>query len=148
MSEVAPNRNLEVDYDTVCKIIKSDGKCAIKVNNDCKNVVMIDVRPADEIEANGGMIPCARNLPCNHTAMVGPIYFIVNEIESALTNLDERQFESKYGYKKPNKANDCLLFYCKLGGRARKALDLCQSLGYSTACYPGSWTEWQAKQGH
>jgi len=89
----------------------------------------------------------------------------VAELEKAL-NLPDEDFAETYGREKPA-IDAVLIFSCKAGGRAARAANLANTLGFtkyiklyiqfifctfiflyilSAKAYAGSWTEWQAKQ--
>lgn len=60
--------------------------------------------------------------------------------------LPDEEFKARFGRDKPQ--NDAeIIFSCKLGGRATKASEVAQSLGFeNTKVYQGSWTEWAAQK--
>ncbi|KAJ8931423.1 hypothetical protein NQ314_015662 [Rhamnusium bicolor] len=95
------------------------------------NVLIIDVREPKEI-AETGKIGGSINIP-------------LANLENALKTLTDDEFNEKYG--KPKPALDFpLIFSCKMGGRACKAMDIAIQLGFKNAkYYKGSWTEWEQK---
>lgn len=68
---------------------------------------------------------------------------LVNDLSEAF-NLSEEKFKTKYGFEKPSKQQK-VIFSCQAGVRARSAAEMAHSLGFNTACYPGSWGEWASK---
>lgn len=67
----------------------------------------------------------------------------VGTLEETL-KLSADEFKSHYGRDKPNNDTE-VIFSCKLGGRATKAAEVAQSLGFENCrIYQGSWTEWAA----
>jgi len=107
----------EIEYEEVLRATKN-GQC-----------LLLDVRNSDEFAK--GKIPSARLLP-------------VSELEQAL-QLDNSQFEQKYGFTKPG-TDQTILTYCGIGGRASRACGILLQHGYTGAvAYKGSWKEWSAK---
>jgi rhodanese-related sulfurtransferase len=96
-------------------------------------VVVIDVREPAEL-AKTGHIPTALNVPIASS----PDAFF----------LPEQEFEERFGFPRP--AQDAeVVFYCKSGVRSRAAARLAAQarFGGSTAEFPGSWVEWEARGG-
>ena len=87
--------------------------------------VLIDVREKKELVY--GMIPTAHNVP-------------LSELEKAW-ELNEEDFEKKYGLKKPSKT-DNLIFHCRSGGRSKQATEFAVSKHYHATNYEGSILAW------
>lgn len=69
---------------------------------------------------------------------------IVGTLEETL-KLSNDAFTARFGRDKPQNDTE-IIFSCKLGGRATKASEVAQSLGFeNTKVYQGSWTEWAAQ---
>lgn len=109
---------------TVRTIDKKGLKSLITLNED---YILIDVREANELRESG-FIKTSRNLP-------------LSELRSAFL-MDEKSFEDKYRFMKPNK-NDKIVLYCSCGGRSQEASLYISSLGYSNVYnYSGSYMDW------
>ncbi|KAJ8985658.1 hypothetical protein NQ317_015154 [Molorchus minor] len=103
----------------------------IKTFENSKDVLIIDVREPDEI-ASTGKIGGSVNIP-------------LGELENSLKSLSDGEFQKKYNIPKP-KPELPLVFSCRLGGRAEKAMHIALKQGYPNAkYYKGSWNEWQEK---
>lgn len=50
-------------------------------------------------------------------------------MENAFSTVSEETFKDKYGKAKPNK-DFPLIFTCLMGGRAARAVDIAEKLGY------------------
>lgn len=60
--------------------------------------------------------------------------------------LPDDEFKTRFGRDKPQNDTE-IIFSCKLGGRATKASEVAQSLGFeNTKIYQGSWTEWATQK--
>lgn len=59
----------------------------------------------------------------------GLLYNTVGELGDAL-KLPAADFEAKYGKPLPGQDQE-VMFHCKLGGRAQKAAEMAQSLGFN-----------------
>ncbi|KAJ8936903.1 hypothetical protein NQ318_010930 [Aromia moschata] len=81
-----------------------------------KDVLIIDVREPDEV---------------NSTGKIGDsIHIPLGELENALKSLDEEEFKNKYHV--PRSLPDFpIVFSCKLGGRAEKAMKIVLGHGFS-----------------
>jgi thiosulfate:glutathione sulfurtransferase len=89
-------------------------------------IIIIDVREPGEF--NEGSVPSSLNLP-------------VSEIEDALQKTDA-EFEKKYGFKKPTKSDD-IVMYCRAGTRSKRAIMVAEKLGYGNLKdYSGGWMDW------
>lgn len=139
---INPNEDEAVTYERLaghleyCKTCQPDA-----------NIVIVDVRPPEEIKEFGGMIPNSINLPrksCKAILIQCNLDInLVDTMERALSQMNSEEFQSRFGQEKPERDRDCLLFYCKMGGRAKLALDLAKALGYKAIYYPGGWLDWQ-----
>lgn len=59
--------------------------------------------------------------------------------------LPDDEFKTRFGRDKPATDTE-IIFTCKLGGRATKASEVAQTLGFENAkFFQGSWVEWAAK---
>lgn len=98
-----------------------------KPNSD---VVIVDVREPGEFE--DGHIPNAINIPFK--TMPGAL------------GLDEAEFESHFGFPKPD-FDKTLLFYCKGGVRSTGSEQLAHTFGYNNRInYKGSYDDWVAHE--
>ncbi|RZC36398.1 Rhodanese domain containing protein [Asbolus verrucosus] len=98
---------------------------------DNHNVLLIDVREAQELQETG-MIP-------------GSINISLKKIEDVLKNMSVKDFQEQYGRNKPN-ANFPIIFSCKAGIRSKQAQDIAIKLGYTdTKNYEGGWLDWVEK---
>ncbi|XP_018027608.1 rhodanese domain-containing protein CG4456 [Hyalella azteca] len=96
---------------------------------DNKSLVVVDVRPAEDL-ANDGRIPGSFNVP-------------LPELVAAF-KLESAAFNAQYGFEKP--AADKLVLSCRSGGPALEAWRSLSPLGYCHArVYFGSFLDWQAK---
>ncbi|CAH1223985.1 unnamed protein product [Diabrotica balteata] len=96
-----------------------------------RNALIIDVREVKEIKETG-LIENSINIPL-------PL------LRSALTS-PKNEFERTYQREAPN-YNSLLVFTCKSGNRALKALNEAESLGFKNCkYYKGSWDEWSQKK--
>ncbi|KAK1224589.1 Thiosulfate sulfurtransferase rdl2, mitochondrial [Marasmius sp. AFHP31] len=103
-----------------------------KVDNP-KDAVLIDLREPDEVKH--GMIPNAVHLPI--TSLADLLY----------PTMEPKEFESKYGFPKPEKDQE-IMFYCKKGKRSAIASEIAERNGYRKIYdYSGSWLEWINKEG-
>ncbi|XP_050501324.1 rhodanese domain-containing protein CG4456-like isoform X1 [Diabrotica virgifera virgifera] len=101
-----------------------------KVAND-NNVWIVDVREPDEVKSSG-LIGKSINIP-------------LGTVKDVLKDSSNEAFQNNYGRPKPE-ANSPLIFYCMKGGRAAKAAEMAESVGFKNAkYYQGSWTEWSSK---
>ena len=92
-----------------------------------KDYVLIDVRESDELVH--GMIPTAVNVP-------------LDEVEDALSELDQQAFKEKFGFEKPDK-DDNIIFHCRTGGRSAQSTNTALSLGFVNAKnFAGSIWAW------
>ena len=104
-----------ISRDEVKKLIDTKG-----------NYVLIDVREKEELAY--GMIPTAHNVP-------------LHELEYAFELLPG-DFEKKYGFAKPSK-EECVMFYCRTGGRSAMASAFAEHAGYiHVKNYAGSVYDW------
>lgn len=55
-------------------------------------------------------------------------FFVVGQLEENLKLADD-EFKAKYGRDKPSKEAE-VIFHCKMGGRAGKAAEVAESLGF------------------
>ena len=95
------------------------------------NVVVVDVRNPDEVQATGALTPTTHNIP-------------LSQLAEALT-LDSDAFQNKYNFPKPNPDESTLVFSCRSGMRARSAASQATASGYKdVAVYSGSANEWFA----
>ena len=61
--------------------------------------------------------------------------------------LSDDDFAKKFGFSKPSKS-DPLVTHCMKGGRAGKAAEALQQLGYNNVqVYMGSFNDWKANGG-
>ncbi|XP_017785656.1 PREDICTED: heat shock protein 67B2-like [Nicrophorus vespilloides] len=98
---------------------------------DPSTTLLIDVREPNELETTGS-IPNSINIP-------------LGQVEGVFQNLTDEKFEAIYQREKP-KLNDDIVFSCKSGMRALKALKVAADMGFSNLrYYKGSWTEWAEK---
>ena len=74
---------------------------------------MIDVREPDEVVQ--GSIPSSVNIPLS--------------VLSPSLNMNAEDFEKKFGFKKPEKAQE-VIFYCRSGMRAGTAGDIAKRIRY------------------
>jgi rhodanese-related sulfurtransferase len=96
-----------------------------------KDSLILDCRRFDEIKEHG-KIPYAEVVP-------------VEEIEEAF-QLSKEDFKAKYGFEKPKK-HDQIVVYCRSGRRAASAAFHLVEQGYDHVCrYEGSWEDWVRKQ--
>lgn len=66
-------------------------------------------------------------------------------LEEAL-KLSDAEFKAKYGRDKP-KADQEVVFHCKMGGRAGRAAESAMGLGYKNVKnYKGSFNDWIANE--
>ena len=71
----------------------------------------------------------------------------MNEVWEAFAQLSKNEFESKYGFAKPELEQDMIL-HCLMGKRALDASDKLSLLGYTKVkVYKGSFNEWKEKGG-
>jgi len=96
------------------------------------NTVIVDVRePAELLE---GYIPTSHNLPLTHVLAGG-------------FALDDAAFEEKFGWAKPRKDQEVII-YCKKGKRSSIAADSAKKAGYTNIVeYKGSWLDWATREG-
>lgn len=67
----------------------------------------------------------------------------VGTLEETL-KLPDDEFKERFGRDKPASDGE-IIFSCKLGGRAAKAAEVAQTLGFENSkVFQGSWTEWAA----
>lgn len=112
----APN---DVDYEDVVQGLQQE---EVKI--------YIDVREFDEVHETG-KIPKSRVIP-------------LSELRTAF-DLSEADFQEKYGFSKPPKNTDIVL-YCRSGRRSRTAAKWMTSMGFSDVKrYAGSWLDWSEK---
>ncbi len=105
-------------------------KAMAKFEDDHHVCILLDVRGAEE-RAKDGHIPHSKNLP-------------LDQLETAM-QLDEKEFEAKYGFKKPNKETP-LVCSCWAGMRGKKAQEALTSAGFThVKFYEGSYKEWYEK---
>lgn len=96
------------------------------------DTVIVDVREPEELQQ--GFIPTAHNLPLTH-------------VLAGAFALDEATFEQKFGWKKPSKDQE-LIIYCKKGKRSGIATDWAKKGGYTNITeYRGSWLDWATREG-
>ncbi|XP_066914320.1 uncharacterized protein [Clytia hemisphaerica] len=81
-----------------------------------ESIILIDVRMPWELKLEG-KIGASINIP-------------LPKISDAF-QLEEEQFESRYGIKKPKKDDCSLIFHCKSGVRSMQAVTIVKSLGYT-----------------
>ncbi|XP_049942267.1 uncharacterized protein LOC126419177 isoform X1 [Schistocerca serialis cubense] len=94
-----------------------------------KELYLVDVREPRELQETGEL-PGSVNIP-------------LTELQSALKDLSENDFQKKYGAKKPG-LNAPLIFSCRSGARSLKALQLALDLGYTKAKhYKGGYSDWE-----
>ncbi|XP_066301867.1 thiosulfate:glutathione sulfurtransferase-like [Branchiostoma lanceolatum] len=94
---------------------------------------VIDVRRAEELQADGRMIG-STNIP-------------LDELEAALQMSDDA-FRDQYGVKKPQKEDQNIVLTCRSGRRTKLALPIAQRLGYTRAkIYAGGIIEWKKHHG-
>ena len=99
------------------------------------HIPIIDVRIRQDVDF-GGMLPKSFNVP------IGDIVGQFNGFE-----LSDKEFKLKYGLNKPRK-NEYFVIIFTRGVRAKPAVDLLKSLGYSNVIvYPGGFDDWKAKGG-
>jgi len=100
--------------------------------DDDRTYVVMDVRGEDEIMmGTGTMSEKVRILPLPQIASM------------AAFELDEKSFESQFGFPKPDADEDTLVFTCKMGGRSRQAAQLAAMAGYRTIInYTGGADDW------
>uniref|UniRef100_A0A6P7GYH7 Rhodanese domain-containing protein CG4456-like n=1 Tax=Diabrotica virgifera virgifera TaxID=50390 RepID=A0A6P7GYH7_DIAVI len=97
-----------------------------------RNALIIDVREVKEVKETG-LIENSINIP-------------LSLLRSALTS-PKNEFKRTYQREAPNE-NTLLVFTCKSGNRALKALHEAESLGFKKCrYYKGSWNEWSQKKG-
>ena len=90
------------------------------------------MREPHELKATG-KIPTAINIPIQSA----PFSF----------HLSRDEFEQRHGFEPPPK-NAELVLYCKAGVRSRAAAAQARDAGWTNVGeYPGSWNDWQAKNG-
>ena len=75
----------------------------------------MDVREPDEVQQ--GFIPTANNLPLTH-------------ILAGAFGLDDVAFQMQFGWQKPNKDQEVVI-YCKKGKRSSIAADSAKRVGYT-----------------
>ncbi|XP_024138722.1 thiosulfate:glutathione sulfurtransferase [Oryzias melastigma] len=96
------------------------------------NLFLVDVRNQDEWDA--GHIPRA-------------IHIQLDTVEAAFT-MNSEDFRARYGVDKPPLDSPNMVFYCRTGKRSAQGLCTVKRLGYvNVRNYPGSYTEWSAKEG-
>ncbi|KAK9737837.1 Rhodanese-like domain [Popillia japonica] len=96
---------------------------------DDKEVLLVDVRDPKEIEETG-LIPGAINIP-------------LNTLENALKNVTPEEFLTRYNREKPE-MDTALIFSCRSGNRAGRALTIASNLGYKNVKnYTGGWLDWE-----
>lgn len=61
-------------------------------------------------------------------------------------NLSGEEFETKYGFAKPEKTTH-LVVHCLKGGRAAKAAASLKAQGFNAEAYSGSMEDWVAHNG-
>ncbi|CAH8591165.1 unnamed protein product [Schistosoma turkestanicum] len=114
-------KSVDIDVKSLQKMMKS---------NDVK---LIDVREPDEL-VKDGKIPNSINIP-------------LGEVEDAF-KLDEKSFLEKYKIKKPNVADENLVFSCRSGFRSQQAQKIAQSLGYKNPLnLLGGYKAWAEENG-
>ncbi|KAL0275309.1 UNVERIFIED_CONTAM: hypothetical protein PYX00_003197 [Menopon gallinae] len=90
--------------------------------------VIFDVREHSEIKETG-------KLP-------GSIHIPLGEIDKALSDLSDSEFQQRYGVAKPKRDSE-IIFSCRSGIRSMKALRKAILLGYDKAShYKGGWLDW------
>jgi len=100
----------------------------IKSLPDHPEKLLIDVREPEELKQTG-KIPTSINIP-------------LDEVQNALSDIDQYTFEKLYGVSKPSQDQN-IIFYCMIGKRSHKASEIALKLGYKNVKnYLGSWTEW------
>ncbi|KAI9304935.1 Rhodanese-like domain-containing protein [Cunninghamella echinulata] len=109
-----------VEFEDIQDIIKKQDK----------NIELIDVREKKEVSQ--GYIPTAKNVP-------------LSQLEQGWA-LSDSQFESEFGFSKPNK-DKTLVLYCLGGVRSTKAANILQQqYGYNNIRnYVGSWADYSEK---
>ncbi|XP_076807709.1 rhodanese domain-containing protein CG4456-like [Clavelina lepadiformis] len=97
-----------------------------------EDLYVIDVRNPPEIEQSGFISSRRRvNIP-------------FPEFESAL-NLEENDFQAKYGIPKPTGDGSDLVIHCMIGGRGSKAIVLAEKSGLHKAQnLDGGYKKWAA----
>ncbi|XP_038210379.1 rhodanese domain-containing protein CG4456-like isoform X2 [Zerene cesonia] len=94
--------------------------------------LIIDVRNPEEVQSTG-QIPSSVNIP-------------LDSLQQVLTNMSKEEFKKLFHRSKPTQSDE-IIFYCKSGKRASKALETALALGYSESKkYLGSWDEWSSRQ--
>jgi len=109
-------------------ITKTELKQLLEKNSKSeKPAIIIDVR--EDIEVNEtGTVPTAKHAPVKQLMqyMIAP----------------SEDFKEKFGFDKPDK-EDTLVFYCKMGGRAKLISEYASSLGYKNVKnYSGGIMDW------
>lgn len=112
------------------KIVNYD---VMKKYENSNDVLIIDVRREEEV-TNTGKIGGSINIPSKIMLLyIFPFLrnFIlsVDKLEDVFTNVSDETFKEKYGKTKPNK-DFPLIFTCLMGGRAARAVDVAEKLGY------------------
>ncbi|KAI0229631.1 putative thiosulfate sulfurtransferase, mitochondrial [Lamellibrachia satsuma] len=114
--EYAPN---DVDYEDVVQGLQQEDVH-----------IYIDVREFDEVKETG-RIPHSKVVP-------------LSELQTAF-DLSDADFLAKYGFSKPQKSTDIVL-YCRSGRRSRTAAKWMTAMGFSDVKrYAGSWLDWSAR---
>ncbi|KAK2067554.1 hypothetical protein P8C59_001288 [Phyllachora maydis] len=109
------------DFEEIQKIVKEP-----------KNMVIVDVREASELQETG-RIPGAIHIP------------ITTQPDSF--HVTDEEFEDRLGYPRPDKDTE-LLTYCRSGVRAHAAAEIARAAGWTKLGeYPGSWLDWTKKGG-
>ncbi|XP_055689816.1 rhodanese domain-containing protein CG4456 isoform X2 [Lutzomyia longipalpis] len=94
--------------------------------------LLIDVREPHELLETGS-IPTSINIPSER-------------LEKALANTKPKDFKFYFGGPKPE-LDTIVIFTCRSGDRAARAMELAERLGFKNAKnYKGSWTEWAEKE--
>lgn len=98
---------------------------------DKPEVLLIDVREPVELKETG-VIPSSINIP-------------MADLTNSLQIQSNEEFKNKYGRDLPSKDTE-LVFTCKIGARAGRAMDAAIKLGFTNSkVYKGSWKDWAAK---
>jgi len=98
-----------------------------------KSLTYLDVRNKTELLTDG--------------QVVGSVNIPLPEINEAFAT-EDKEFEEKYGFPKPDKTASNIVLACRSGVRVLKALESLQSIGYNSfRIYRGSFNDWQAKGG-
>jgi len=104
----------------------------LKLKNlvDLNKVYIIDVRSPQEISQQG------------HIKTTNFINIPLNELKAQFS-LNNSEFKANYGIEKPDKSEENICTFCKIGKRSVVAMKVLHEFGFTQAkTFKGGWDEW------